>query len=97
MVSDLPLDGTVPAKLTVPETGAATAAPVAAPMSMPRCSPASYGRARSNENGASTGPRTGQVQAPAQGAQARNATSTSPTRRIEPPLLSVLKTREAEG
>ena len=38
IVTDLPLDGTVPAKLTTPEAGASTGSPVAtAPTSTPRC------------------------------------------------------------
>jgi hypothetical protein len=39
MVTDLPLDGTVPAKLTTPDAGATTGVPVAAPTSTPRCCP----------------------------------------------------------
>ena len=37
IVTDFPLVGTVPAKLTVPDAGAPTEVPAAAPTSMPRC------------------------------------------------------------
>jgi hypothetical protein len=48
IVSELPLVGTYPAKLTVPAAGAETLSPAAsAPMSMPRCCPAAYGCASS--------------------------------------------------
>jgi len=44
IVTDLPLVGTVPAKLTLPAAGALTVSPTAsAPMSMPRCWPDAYG------------------------------------------------------
>ena len=56
IVTDLPLVGTVPAKLTVPAAGASTAVPVSEPMSMPRCCPAAYGCAGSNANPSRTGP-----------------------------------------
>src|SRR5579872_5555300 len=69
IVTDFPLVGTVPAKLTTPEAGASTGTPVAAPTSMPRCWPAAYGCARSKEKPCRTGPFTGQVQAHADGAQ----------------------------
>src|SRR5580765_445902 len=68
IVTDLPLPGTDPAKLTVPEAGARTVTPASAPTSTPRCCPAAYGWARSNANGWSTGPSAGHVHAPAVGA-----------------------------
>ncbi|HUK44017.1 MAG TPA: hypothetical protein VLV28_01860 [Gaiellaceae bacterium] len=40
MVTDFPLPGTVPAKVTTPGTGAATTSPEAPPTSIPRCWPA---------------------------------------------------------
>jgi hypothetical protein len=48
-VTDLPLVGTVPAKVTTPDTGATICAPAGAAMSMPRCCPPAYGCAGSNE------------------------------------------------
>jgi hypothetical protein len=44
-----PLVGTLPAKVTVPDTGATTVVPALEPMSMPRCCPPAYGWSRSNE------------------------------------------------
>lgn len=77
IVMDLPLVGTLPAKLIVPLAGATTGSPVAdAPMSMPRCCPAAYGCASSKLNACSTGPLTGQVQACATGTHRRKATTT---------------------
>ena len=63
IVTLLPEAGTVPAKVTVPETGASTADPSLPPTSMPRCCPAAYGCAGSKTNGWSTGPSAGHVQA----------------------------------
>ena len=40
IVTDLPFDGTVPAKETTPAAGARTTAPAPAPTSMSRCWPA---------------------------------------------------------
>ncbi|MBX5474204.1 MAG: hypothetical protein IRZ20_04245 [Thermoleophilia bacterium] len=39
IVTVRPLEGTEPAKVTVPDAGARTGAPAAAPTSIPRCSP----------------------------------------------------------
>src|SRR5258707_15741363 len=61
IVTDAPLDGTVPAKLTTPAAGATTVAPGGEPTSMPRCWAPAYGCARSKENPCSTGPWTGHV------------------------------------
>src|SRR3954465_12165863 len=60
----VPEVGTTPANVTVPAAGAATTAPATALMSMPRCWPPAYGCAGSKANGWTTGPCTGQVQAP---------------------------------
>jgi hypothetical protein len=62
-VTDFPLVGTVPAKLTVPDAGATTGVPLATPMSMPRCCPDAYGWLGSNVNPSRTGPSAGHVQA----------------------------------
>jgi hypothetical protein len=67
IVTARPPPGTKPTKETVPPTGATTAAPTSAPMSTPRCWPPAYGSDPS-ENGRSTGPATGHVQAAAAGA-----------------------------
>lgn len=67
IVTARPPFGTLPTNETVPRTGARTLVLSAAPTSMPRCWPAAYGSAES-ENGRSTGPSTGQVQACAAGA-----------------------------
>jgi hypothetical protein len=40
METVVPLDGTDPANVTVPATGATTSAPASAAMSIPRCWPA---------------------------------------------------------
>jgi hypothetical protein len=96
IVSDTPLPGTEPAKLTVPPAGAATDSPSPAPISIPRRSPDAYGCARSNENVSSTGPATGQVHAcAAETGSPRSTTTASRNLRIESPLLSVLKTNPA--
>jgi len=44
-----PLVGTLPANVTVPDTGATTVVPASEPMSMPRCCPPAYAWSRSNE------------------------------------------------
>src|SRR4029450_11811960 len=62
MVIVLPPVGTVPAKLTEPETGARTGAPAGAPMSMPRCWPPAYGSSP-RTRGRTTGPATRQAHA----------------------------------
>jgi hypothetical protein len=80
-VTDFPLPGTVPTKLITPSAGARTDSAAAPPISMPRCCPAEYGCTGSNENGCSTGPSTGQVQASA-GETAASATMS--TGRIRP-------------
>src|SRR5581483_1197533 len=56
IVTDFPLEGTVPAKVTVPADGARTAVPGDAPMSMPRCWPPAYGWLESKTNPSRTGP-----------------------------------------
>jgi len=60
-----PEDGTDPAKETIPAAGASTGSPSAPATSTPRCCPAAYGCDRSNENGWTTAPRVGHVQAEA--------------------------------
>jgi hypothetical protein len=82
IVTDLPLPGTVPAKLTSPAAGAWTADPGSPPRSTPRCCPASYGCSGSNENGRRTGPSAGHVHAQAAGAAASATASTSSSRRM---------------
>jgi hypothetical protein len=88
--------GTVPAKETTPEAGAATALPVGAPRSTPRCCPAAYGWARSKENGRSTGPSTGQVQARATetGSPQAQMITRATIRRTISSLLPVLRTKD---
>lgn len=68
-----PEPGTVPANETLPDAGAATGSPSAPETSMPRCWPAAYGWAWSNENGWTTAPPVGQVQAAAVSASTRLA------------------------
>jgi hypothetical protein len=63
----LPLEGTVPANVTLPPAGARTEAPGGAAMSMPRCWPAAYGCARSKLNPCTTWPVTGQLHPDADG------------------------------
>ena len=43
IVTVLPFDATVPAKLMTPPAGASTGAPLSAPIAIPRCCPAVYG------------------------------------------------------
>src|SRR5262249_27423708 len=83
IVTDFPLPGTVPAKVTAPAAGASIVSPVAPPTSMPRCWPAPYGCAGSKENGRRTGPLAGHVQAEAGAANESAARSTSRNRRME--------------
>jgi hypothetical protein len=85
----LPEPGTVPANVTVPERGASTGSPGSPATSMPRCSPAAYGCEASKTKCWRTAPRTGQVQAPAVGAQTSAARVVATRkRRIENHLLS---------
>jgi len=74
-----PLAGTVPANVTCPAAGATTVVPVGAPMSTPRCCPPAYGCAGSKVNGASTGPATGHVHAPAAGTPTNAKANTTTT------------------
>ncbi len=82
IVTDLPLAGTVPAKVTTPPAGATTAVPVPAPMSIPRCWPPAYGCAESNVNPSRTGPWTGHVHALAAGAHSTSSRTTRTNRRM---------------
>ena len=81
IVTDLPLVGTVPAKLTMPAAGASTGVPGSPPMSIPRCAPPAYGCAGSNANPCSTGPLTGHVHAAAEGTQRASITTSRANRR----------------
>jgi hypothetical protein len=74
IVTDLPLDGTVPAKLTTPDAGARTGEPADAAMSTPRCCSPAYGCAGSNAKDWTTVPPTGHVHAPAAEAHSRRRT-----------------------
>jgi len=76
IVTALPLTGTVPTNETYPEAGAATVVPDGPPMSIPRCWPAAYGSSPST-NFCSTGPLTGQLQAPAAGTITRAMAETT--------------------
>jgi hypothetical protein len=87
-----PLVGTLPANVTVPDTGATTVVPAPAPMSMPRCCPPAYGWSGSNEKPVRTGPRTGHVHAYAAGADTRSRETIRAMRRMCTPSLSELKT-----
>ncbi len=89
IVTDRPESGTVPANVTSPAAGARTDAPASAPTSMPRCWPAAYGWLGSNENGWSTGPDAGHVQALPAGATSSAArAATRSRRRMRPPRRS---------
>jgi hypothetical protein len=92
IVTVRPYLGTLPANDTVPDAGATTGVPDRAPMSIPRCWPAAYG-SPPNENGRSTGPSTGHVQAcPAGTTISAAKIAASSARRIgeTPPVVVLL-------
>jgi hypothetical protein len=83
IVTVFPDDGTEPANVTTPSSGAATRDPGSPATSIPRCCPLEYGCAGSNANGCRTAPAVGHVHALADGARRRTASvAASRSRRI---------------